>query len=85
MQFETIPMFSSAHGFLKPAQSESDPLYNQLLAKIGFTDWRGHLMYEKQRGHSGLDKVTLTVIALHSLTSAQYILNNHVHYQPHVN
>jgi hypothetical protein len=67
--FRKIPPLSSAHGFINPAMPDTDPVYNQLLVKIGFTDWRGHLMYEKQTGDCGLDKVTLTIIAIHSVTN----------------
>lgn len=31
-------------------------------------------MYEKQLGHSGLDMVTLTIIAIHSITTTDLII-----------
>ena len=72
-QFKKIPFFSVAHGFPEPALPESDPVYTELLSKIGFTNWRGHLLYEKQISPSGLDLVTLTIIAIHSITTTDLI------------
>ena len=69
VQFKTIPLGTSAHGLGKPAMSESDPVYHQLLNRIGFSNWRGKLIYERELGYSGLDKITLAIIAIHSVTS----------------
>ena len=69
MQFKKIPIFSSAHGLSIRCLSESDPINYQLLTRIGFTSWKGKLLYEKQLGCCGLDMITLTIIAIHSVTS----------------
>jgi hypothetical protein len=66
--FKRIPITSSAHGFSTPAMTDYDPIYSSLLSRIGFTDWKGHLLYEQQKGYSGLNKITLTIIAIHSVT-----------------
>ncbi|CAI8002148.1 Transmembrane 9 superfamily member 3 [Geodia barretti] len=73
--FRQIPMPSSAHTFSKPAPSETDSVYCRLLSRIGFTNWRGHLMYEVQTGFCGLDIITLTIVAILSVSTSSH--HNH--------
>ena len=63
-------MSSSAHTFTEPPLSENDLIYCQLLSRIGFTNYRGHLMYEKQMGFCGLDMITITIAVVQSVTAS---------------
>ena len=74
-QFRQIPMPSSAHTFSKPAPSETDSVYCRLLSRIGFTNWRGHLMYEVQTGFCGLNMITLAIVAILSVSTSSH--HNH--------
>jgi hypothetical protein len=73
--FRQIPMPSSAHTFSKPAPSETDSVYCRLLSRIGFTNWRGHLMYEVQTGFCGLNMITLAIVAILSVSTSSH--HNH--------
>lgn len=68
--FQMIPLTSSAHSFSRSAPSDTDSLYHQLLSKIGFSNYRGHLMYERVESWScdQLDMVSLTILAIHSVS-----------------
>ena len=68
-QFKTIPYASSMHGFSKLALANTNLLYEQLLSRIGFSDWKGRLVYQKETGASELDKITLTIIAIQSISA----------------
>ena len=62
-QFRELPMASSAHVFHRPAFSEANLLYSQILSKIGFGSSGGNLSYEADDVRC-VDLIAVTITAI---------------------